>query len=318
MGNWLRPMEMNTHKNSHLLVVGGTGFIGHHIVKNAFDKGFNTTVLSKNNCNTLSKLDGVRYLTADISSKTNLLSVLEGRRFDYVINLGGYINHSKYSNGGSEIYDVHFNGVRNLIDCLDKSKINGFVQIGSSDEYGNNPAPQIESQREAPISPYSCAKVASTHFLQTLNKTENFPVVILRPFLVYGPGQGSERFIPQIINGCMNNDKFSVSKGEQLRDFCFIDDFVDAVFLALCNNNAFGEVINISSGVPVSIKKVINLIVNIFDSGLPQFGKNRYRDGENMELYANINKAKKVLNWEPSTDLECGINKTIRWVKENN
>ena len=311
-------MEINTHQNSHLLVVGGTGFIGQHIVKKALDKGFNTTVLSKNNGNTLNKLDGVRHLTVDISSKINLLPALEGRMFDYVINLGGYINHTNYSNGGSEIYDVHFNGVRNLIDCLDKSKINGFVQIGSSDEYGNNPAPQIESQREAPISPYSCAKVASTYFLQTLYKTENFPVVILRPFLVYGPGQGSERFIPQIINGCMNGDKFSVSKGEQLRDFCFIDDFVDAVFLALGNNNAFGEVINISSGIPISIKEVINFIVNIFDSGQPQFGKNKYRDGENMALYANIDKAKKMLNWEPRTDLECGINKTISWVKESN
>ena len=143
----------------------------------------------------------------NISHKENLLASLRGKVFDYVINLGGYINHANFSNGGSEVYDVHFNGVRNLVDCLNKSNLKGFVQIGSSDEYGNNSAPQLETQREAPISPYSCAKVASTYFLQTLYKTEKFPAVILRPFLVYGPGQGEERFIPQIIKGCLNNQK---------------------------------------------------------------------------------------------------------------
>jgi nucleoside-diphosphate-sugar epimerase len=225
--------------------------------------------------------------------------------------LGGYIDHANYSSGGDEVYDVHFNGVRNLVDCLDKSKIKGFVQIGSSDEYGNNPAPQSEIQREAPISPYSCAKVASTYFLQTLYKTEKFPAVILRPFLVYGPGQGIERFIPQIIKGCLNNQKFPTSKGEQLRDFCFIDDFIQAVFATFDNNNALGEVINIASGEPISIKEVIDIIVASIGLGQPQFGKTPYRDNENMALFADIHKARKILNWRSKITIESGILSTI-------
>ena len=304
-------MEINNHHHNQLLVVGSRGFIGQHVVKNALKHGFNITALSKNDSNTIDKIDGVTYLFADIRHKESLMSRLAGKVFDYVINLGGYVDHANYSNGGTEVYDVHFNGVRNLVDCIDKSKIKGFVQIGSSDEYGNNLAPQSEIQREDPISPYSCAKVASTYFLQTLYKTENFPAVILRPFLVYGPGQGDERFIPQIIKGCMNNQKFPTSKGEQLRDFCFIDDFVQAIFLALNNSNAYGEVINIASGKSISIRKVINNIQNIIGSGYPEFGKVDYRNNENMELVANILKANKILGWHPKTSLETGLRKTI-------
>ena len=300
-----------------ILVTGGTGFIGQHVVEMALDKGFDITVLTKNNHNLTDELDGVTYLSADISHKASLLTRLESKVFDYVINLGGYVDHANYLNGGDKVYDVHFNGVRNLVDCIDKSKIKGFVQIGSSDEYGNNPAPQSEIQREAPISPYSCAKVASTYFLQTLYKTEGFPVVVLRPFLVYGPGQGIERFIPQIIKGCINNQKFPTSKGEQLRDFCFIDDIIQAIFSSLDNGNAHGEVINIASGKPASIKKMVNTIVDMIGSGDPQFGQVAYRNGENMALYGDIAKAKEILDWKSSVSLEQGLAETIRWVKKN-
>ena len=308
-------MEINNHHYDQLLVVGGAGFIGQHVVKKALEQGFNTTVLSKNNCKAIDKLDGVTYLTADISHKASLLTRLEGKVFDYVINLGGYVDHANYSNGGDKVYDVHFNGVRNLFDCLDKSKIRRFVQIGSSDEYGNNPAPQSETQRESPISPYSCAKVASTYFLQTLYKTEKFPVVILRPFLVYGPGQGMERFIPQVIKGCIKGEKFPISEGKQLRDFCFIGDFVRSIFYSIDNTKAFGEVINIASGEPISIKDVVIKIQNIVAAGKRQFEKVAYRSGENMELYADITKANKLLNWQPEVSLDEGLKKTINTIR---
>ena len=298
-----------------LLIVGGTGFIGEAAAKEAVKRGFQVTIISKNNCPKSRQLKDIEYISVDITNKNSLQLVLKDKIFCYVLNLGGYIDHANYSNDGSEVYDAHFNGVRNLVDCLDKSKIKGFVQIGSSDEYGNNSAPQIETQREAPISPYSCAKVASTHFLQTLYRTEKFPAVILRPFLVYGPGQSEERFIPQIIKGCTSRQEFPVSKGEQLRDFCFIDDFIQAVFSALDNHSAHGEVINIASGKPISIKKMINTIVDIIGSGEPQFAQVAYRNGENMALYGDTTKAKEILGWKTSVSLRQGLLKTIKWVK---
>jgi len=295
-----------------LLVVGGTGFVGQHIVKKSLDLGFLTTSISKNNPSEEEKVDSVKYITADITNFKSLFQHLDGMKFDYIINASGYISHNNYSNYGIKVFDAHFTGVKNLIACLNKNTLKKFVQIGSSDEYGDNLAPQNEKQKESPFSMYSCAKVASTYFLQTLYKTESFPVVILRPFLIYGPKQGEDRFIPQIIKGCVNNQSFSTSHGDQLRDFLFIDDFVNAVFYTLKNREVLGEIINISSGKPVSIKNVINTIVSILRSGKPQFGKIKYRDGENMRLFADITKAKKLLNWKPLIDFDTGIRKTIK------
>lgn len=309
--------KLNSKDENRLLIIGGTGFIGTHIAKKALNYGFQVSILSKN-CKSASKrIMGIDYYIADINSQEELLNQIQSRTFHYVINLGGYIDHSSYFDCGDKVIDSHFNGTRNIVNCINRSNLISFVQIGSSDEYGNNPAPQGEKLRELPISPYAFAKTASTHFLQMLHLTENFPSVILRPFLVYGPGQEIDRFIPQIINGCLNDSEFAVSLGEQLRDFCFIDDFVDAIFLTLNKSNLHGEVINIASGVAVSIKEVVVLIKKIIGTGSPNFGQILYRTGENMALYAETKKALNLLNWSPKITLEEGLKRTIEFQKKS-
>ena len=99
--------------------------------------------------------------------------------FDYVVNLGGYINHQLFKDGGRNLIDTHFITIQNLVEVLPRNKLKRFVQIGSSDEYGNAPAPQNEKMREQPISPYSLAKVASTHFLQMLHKMNRWIILYL-------------------------------------------------------------------------------------------------------------------------------------------
>jgi nucleoside-diphosphate-sugar epimerase len=305
-----------TQQQTRLLVVGGNGFIGKHIVNHAVKLGWEVTSLSlsfKGEVNT----PGVRYVSADIKDDESLKKSLGNAAFEYVVNCGGYIDHASFSKGGRKVFDTHFGGVLNLVEALSRDDLRAFVNIGSSDEYGENEAPQIEMQREAPISPYSIGKVAATHFLQMLYRTENFPATTLRLFLVYGPGQDNRRFLPQIIRGCLEDKSFPTSKGEQLRDFCFIQDMVDAIFLTFSNSAAKGEVVNIASGQPVSIRQMIETVKKLIGRGEPQFGKIAYRSGENMALYANISKAKTLLGWEPKITLENGLNKTIQWFKGN-
>ena len=130
-----------------------------------------------------------------------------------MVNLGGYVNHTLFQEGGRQQVEEHFTAIQNLITVLSRKKLQRFIQVGSSDEYGNAPAPQHEHLREAPISPYSLGKVATTHFMQMLHQTEAFPAVIFRLFLTYGPGQNEERFLPKIIKGCLNDRSFPTSAG---------------------------------------------------------------------------------------------------------
>lgn len=298
-----------------LLVIGGTGFIGRHLVDQAASHGYQPTILSLHKVQKREKISGVEYIVGDLCSQKELKNNLIGRDIEYLVNLGGYIDHSKYDKGGRETMMTHFLGVQNLIQYLDWNNLKRFIQIGSSDEYGGQSAPQDESMREEPISFYSMGKVAAGQMLQMLYKTEGFPCVILRPFLVYGPGQDEQRFLPQIISGCLREESFPASYGEQLRDFCYIDDIINGIFRALESSDAVGQIINLASGQPVTIKNMIKRVQKMAGSGDPQFGKVPYRPGENMALYADITKAKKLLEWEAKVDLDEGIRRTIEYYK---
>lgn len=298
---------------SRLLVVGGNGFIGRHVVAHAVKLGWDVTSLGLSGAHG-ETLRGVTYLAADITDAAALGRVLTRCRFEFVVNCGGYIDHTLFFGGGRKILDAHFSGVVNVVELLDRDVLKGFVNIGSSDEYGSTLAPQLETQRELPISPYSLGKVASTHLLQMLWRTENFPATTLRLFLTYGPGQGASRFLPQIIRGCLQGAVFPASAGGQVRDFCYVDDTVEAIFAALRTPEARGEVINIGSGQPVSIREMIEQVRSTIGSGNPEYGRIPYRAGENMALYPDISKAEKLLGWVPRTGLRAGLEKTIQWV----
>jgi nucleoside-diphosphate-sugar epimerase len=303
-----------TELSTRLLVVGGNGFIGSHIVNRAVGLGWRVTSLSER-AGGEDVLPGVREVSADISDADALGEALGDAEYEYVVNCGGYIDHTLYSSGGRRVCDVHFVGVLNLVEALDRDALRGFVNLGSADEYGSAPAPQIETQREAPISPYSLGKVAATHFLQMLHRSEGFPATTLRLFLTYGPGQDVRRFLPQIIVACIEGRSFPTSGGQQLRDFCFVGDTVDAVFTALEALPAKGEVINIASGRPVSIREMIETVRRMIGRGEPRVGEIPYRPGENMALFGDIAKADELLGWKAGVSLEVGLSDTIRGLR---
>ena len=302
----------------NLLIVGGSGFIGKNLAIKSQNLGYNVTVISLNKVDLDKKILNINYIQVDINNIRKLRQKLSKKVFHYVVNLSGYVDHSSFLNGGSNVIDTHFRGVQNLLHAFDWKPLKKFVQIGSSDEYGSLPAPHKEDIRESPISPYALGKVASNNLLQMLYRTEKFPVVILRLFLVYGEGQNDERFLPQIIKGCLLDKTFPTSKGEQLRDFSHIDDITNGIIMSFDKDEANGEIINLASGVPLSIREIIETIQELIGSGSPDFGKISYRNGENMTLFADILKAKKILGWSPKVGLNEGLERTINHFRLNN
>jgi nucleoside-diphosphate-sugar epimerase len=306
---------MPSKKN--LLVIGGSGFIGQHLVKEAALRNYETTVISLNVVDENQQTCGVDYLVADVCDYDSLTGAMKGKCFSHVVNLGGYINHARYNKGGREVIEDHYIGVNNLVQCLNWKTLQTFVQIGSSDEYGDAPAPQKEDMRERPISPYSLGKLLACQLLQMLYRTEGFPAVILRLFLVYGPGQKDSRFLPQVISGCLEGKSFPASVGQQLRDFCYVEDVVNGIFIALKNSQAQGEVVNLASGIPVEIRQAMETVINIVGGGSPRYGEVPYRTGENMALYADISKAKRLLKWQPTVSLMDGLARTVDFYRAN-
>ena len=103
----------------------------------------------------------------------------------------------------------------------------------------------------------------------------------------------------------------------QFRDFIYVDDVVDVIYKFHKNEKARGEIINLGSGKPKKIKKIILFIKNFLKSGMPQFGDIPLRKDEILTMYPNINKAKKILNWKPKVDFLSGLKKTIKYYKND-
>ena len=108
---------------------------------------------------------------------------------------------------------------------------------------------------------------------------------------------------------------FLISKGNQLRDFCYVEDVINAIILALTKKKALGEVFNVGSGKPVSVKFIIDTISKIIKQGKPLFNKIPFRKNENLKLYPSINKVRKILGWKPKMNLNQGLAKTVNYYK---
>ena len=301
--------------NKKILIVGGTGFLGYHLAKKCLLKKWEVTSISTNSPKKIRFLPKVKYLTLDITKK-KLISQKIKLNYDFVVNFGGYVNHSEKL----KTYKSHYIGCKNLADIFKVKKIKSFIQIGSSVEYGNIKSPQNENRKtdvKKLKSTYGQAKLMATNYLLRLNKKHNFPCTILRLYLVYGPNQDDNRLIPHTLQECLNDKAFKCSSGKQHRDFLFVDDLIKAIFKCFNNKKSIGEIINIGSGKPHNVKKVILFIKNKINLGKPIFGKIPLRRDEILRLFPNILKAKKILNWTPSTSFQKGIKIIIRYYKNN-
>ena len=298
-----------------ILIVGGTGFLGYHLAKKCISKNWSVTSISTHKPKKIRYLPKVKYLILDISKKILIEKKIKSS-YDYVVNFGGYVNH----NEKIKTYKSHFIGCKNLVEFFSHKNIKLFVQIGSCVEYGFNKSPQNENNNtdiKNLNSTYAKSKLAATNYLIKNYKEKKFPCVILRLYLVYGPRQDLNRFIPLVIEGCLEKSSFPCSSGKQYRDFLYIDDFIKLIFIILKKKNKVGQVFNVGSGKPKNIKKIIFLIKNIIKTGNPVLGKLQMRRDEVLKLYPSIEKLKKKINWKPSVDFITGIKKTISFYKKN-
>ncbi len=292
----------------NILIIGGTGFIGYHLAKESLKKGWKVTSISTKKPKKIRKLKRIKYVYCDITKKKLLKKKIK-KNFDYVVNLGGNVNHSNKL----QTFKSHYYGCVNLAEFFYKNPPRSFVQMGSSGEYGKIHSPHKEFNKCYPISKYQKAKYLSSKYLMRISKEGNFPAVVLRLYQAYGSHQDFNRFIPIIIKNCLARKKFPCSEGKQFRDFLHVRDVVNAIIKSLLKKQAQGNIINIGSGKPRNIKKVIYYIQSLIGGGNPDFGKIKLRKDESLKVYPNIKKAWKILGWKPKINFEKEIKNTIKF-----
>ena len=145
-------------RNKSVLVVGGTGFIGINLIKRFLKLGAKVTCLSLKRKKIRLNHKNLRYIFCDYT-KVNALKKKINKQFEYVVNLGGYIDHSKFFNKGRKVIDNRFLSTMNLLITLKRDKLKRYLHIGTCDEYGANTSPIRENSREDPITSYALAKL---------------------------------------------------------------------------------------------------------------------------------------------------------------
>ena len=290
-----------------ILIVGGTGFIGYHLANRAIKKGWKVYSISTKKPSKKRFLSKVIYIICDITKKKDLRKKIK-IQFDYIVNLGGYVNHSDYS----RTLKSHYYGCKNLVELFIDNPPKKFVQIGSSSEYGNAKSPHTEKTICKPLSIYGKAKLLSTKYLLQMLKKKDFPVVILRLYQAYGPKQDANRIIPQAITSFLENINFDTTEGKQLRDFIYIDDVIRAIINSLLIKKSKGKIINIGTGQHRKIRDVIMKIFKIIKKGKPNLGQIKMRKDETLKIYPSIKKANTLINWSPKISFIDGLNKTIK------
>ena len=299
-------MKNKKISKKHLLIIGGTGFIGYHCFKFAKKFNWKLTSVSRNYPDKDRRVKGVNYIELDVNNLGKIKKKLN-KNFTHIINLVGSANKILEKKNKKLLTTTHLDSSKNIINFFSKKKIHRFIQIGSAAEYGKNKIPHKENITCLPKSDYGVAKLKVTKHLLDLSSQKSFNGVVVRLFQVYGEQQNKDKIIPYILNNCQSNKKFKLTKGNQTRDFCYIGDAVKAIFLLLNkNDNINGQIFNVASGKEISIKRLVSLIKKIVGRGRPIFGQIKLKKSEIVKSKADIRKIKK-LGWVPKINLETGL-----------
>ena len=297
-------------------VTGGGGFIGSRLVKKLHDSGVIVhTLLGPDDQNIIPPPEGVKFVFGDVNNTALIKSLI--CEANVVYHLAGPRSVAESFTEMPKYTHAHVGGTATVIDACMCSDVSRIVYVSSAEVYGKlNENPVNEDSRIEPTSPYGIAKAAAEQLVRIGSNSEKFESVIVRPFVVYGPGMPNDTLIGSLINKALNSDSIEVNDLRPIRDYCFVDDVVEALIKA-------GEVeipersrtYNVGSGVGVSVAQVVKNVIELTgrkDSVRESAQSDRPRDADILKLICDPGRAKQELNWETTTELNNGLNKIIK------
>ena len=308
-----------------ILVTGGAGFIGSHLSIKLKEIDHNITVLDnldpyypvelKRKNILLLEQAGCRFIEGDITDKKLVKELVAD--VDYIFHLAARPGVRASIDNPQVPNKVNIQGTLTLLEASLKSNIKRFINASSSSVYGKvQYLPFDEDHPTQPISPYAVSKLAAEHYCRVFFEIHGLPTVSLRYFTVYGPRMRPDLAIPIFTKTILKNEQPVVfGDGEQTRDFTFIDDIVQGNLGLLESSNADGHVLNIGSGKRLTVNRLLELMENVFDVDVEP----KYIDemkGDAKHTLANVDKAKKLIGYEPKTHIEEGLKKFIQWYKD--
>ena len=303
-----------------VVVTGGAGFIGSHLVDGLLDKGAEVTVLDNLSTGSLGNLDQVigdiRFVEDDIRDLDAVKRAVAGA--DTVFHEAALGSIPRSIEDPATSNDVNVNGTLNVLVASRDAGVRRVVFASSSSVYGDTPTlPKHEEMPTVPTSPYGVTKLAGEMYFRAFAGVYGLETVCLRYFNVFGPRQEPNSMyaavIPKFVKKLLAGESPTVfGDGEQSRDFTFVSNVVDANLLAMNSTTGIGEVFNIAAGAPVTLIALAEQMQLITETDIPLLYAGA-RSGDIRHSFGDITRARSVLGFEPRVRLEEGLRQTVPW-----
>ena len=294
-----------------ILIFGGFGFIGKNLIEELTNE-YEIIVIDKNIDEDFARrISNIKSYKFDFSSQKELEKIISKEKPEYIINLISYVTSERELNLFPKMIEDNLNIFLKIYEASKKlESLKIMLQFGSGEEYGNISAPFKEENKEEPSSPYAVAKQITTNTALMLNRNFNYPVCVIRPSNLFGKYQNENKFIPYILKRLKNNEEILTTPGEQKRDFIYVKDFSILIKELLKNSDKIkGEVINVGSGISISLKEIILYLKEKLNSSSEiKFGAIPYRENEMMNFSLDISKLENILNNKLNLEWKDKIN----------
>ena len=306
-------------KFSRVLVTGGAGFIGSHLVHRLLARGYSVVVLDNfrsgriENISEYLKDENFKLVKGDVCDRKVVRNAME--EADAVVHLAALIDVEGSVNNPMETHRVNVDGTLNVLNEAVRSGVKKLLFASSAAVYGeDNPLPLKEDYPLKPMSPYAASKAAAEHYCNVFHQCYRLPTVILRYFNVYGFRREYDSYsgvITAFVNNALEDKPLVIfGDGKQTRDFIYVEDVVKATILALKNDQSNGEILNVCNGKPTSVQELTVILSDII-------GKDSHviydkpRKGDVYSNYGDPTKAEKVLEFKTEISLKEGLKEII-------
>jgi UDP-glucose 4-epimerase len=307
---------MRQFKGAKVLVTGGCGFIGGHLVEVLQDAGAEVTVLDTNNCLVARNVDGVRLRVCDLGNELAVRRAVQGQQFVFHLAANADVPGSVRDPVATEKTNV-LGTLHVALACADyKAKL---VFSSSASIYGDRDDDVKEWEPKQPSSPYALQKLTCEHYLRIFGDLNGLDATSLRYFNVYGPRQNPASsysgVITKFIQAAIKREDVTIyGDGKQTRDFVYVDDVVQANLLAAIEPKAKGKAFNVGTGKRTRILDMVQVLRELSGAPLQAIFKDG-RFGDVRHSCADASYARETLNFTATTDLTSGLARTLHSMK---
>jgi dTDP-glucose 4,6-dehydratase len=313
--------------NRKVLVTGGSGFIGSHLVERLQTLGASIRVFvrytSSGGIGNLALLPEKNFEVyyGDLRNPDAVKNAMKD--IDFVFHLASLISIPYSYQNPRDNFDVNINSILNILQAAKELETSLVIHTSTSEVYGT--AHYVPIDENHPLqgqSPYSASKIAADKLAESFYLSFNLPIITIRPFNTYGPRQSKRAIIPTIITQLLKGNKVKLGELSSTRDFLFVNDTVAGFITAAeQKEKLLGGIFNLGTGREISIKDLGLLIANIMEKKIefePDSKKFRPENSEVYRLCCNYSKFCSITDWKPKYILEMGLKETINYFSDLN